>query len=89
MRRLRCSVSHPFSLALFSSCSVEYASMFNTLPNCKVTIIDERPSFLDFIDHEVIDALKYVMRRKGATVRDDTRQRHRGRGSGSASHFSH
>jgi NAD(P) transhydrogenase len=41
--------------------------MFSTLPNCKVTIVDERNSFLDFIDGEVIDTLKYVMRRKGAT----------------------
>lgn len=47
--------------------ALEYASMFSTLPNCKVTIIDERNSFLDFIDAEVIDTLKYVMRRKGAT----------------------
>jgi len=47
--------------------ALEYASMFNTLPNCKVTIIDERPTFLDFIDHEVTDTLKYVMRREGAT----------------------
>lgn len=47
--------------------ALEYASMFNTLPNCKVTIIDERPSFLDFIDGEIIDTLKYVMRRQGAT----------------------
>ena len=47
--------------------ALEYASMFNTLPNCKVTIIDERPSFLDFIDGEIVDTLKYVMRRQGAT----------------------
>jgi pyruvate/2-oxoglutarate dehydrogenase complex dihydrolipoamide dehydrogenase (E3) component len=29
--------------------AMEYASMFNALPTCRVTVIDERPTFLDFV----------------------------------------
>ncbi len=47
---------------------LEYASMFSAL-DVQVTVIDQRPSILDFVDHEVIEALCYHMRRQGATFR--------------------
>lgn len=47
---------------------LEYASMFSAL-NVKVTVIDQRPSVLDFVDHEIVEALCYQMRRQGAVFR--------------------
>ena len=47
---------------------LEYASMLTAL-DIKVTIIDQRPSLLDFVDREMIEALSYHMRRRGATFR--------------------
>ena len=47
---------------------LEYASMLTAL-NVKVTIIDQRPTVLDFVDREIIDALCYHMRQQGATFR--------------------
>ena len=47
---------------------LEYASMFTAL-DIKVTIIDQRPTLLDFVDRELIEALGYHMRRRGATFR--------------------
>ncbi len=47
---------------------LEYASMFTAL-DIKVTIIDQRPTLLDFVDRELIDGLLYHMRRRGATFR--------------------
>src|SRR5919199_3758358 len=47
---------------------LEYASMLTAL-DIKVTIIDQRPTLLDFVDREIIDALMYHMRRRGATFR--------------------
>lgn len=49
--------------------AMEYASMFSILPGCRVTIIDEKPSILDFIDAEVVQTLKHIMGRSGATFR--------------------
>jgi NAD(P) transhydrogenase len=49
--------------------AIEYASMFNALPGCRVTIIDEKPSILDFIDSELVQTLKHIMGRCGATFR--------------------
>ena len=34
-----------------------------------VTVIDQRPALLDFLDQEIIEALSYHMRRQGATFR--------------------
>ena len=48
---------------------MEYSSMFNQLPGCRVTIIDEKPSVLDFIDSEVVQTLRHIMGRSGATFR--------------------
>lgn len=35
--------------------------MFAHLPGTRVTIIDERPTFLDFIDREIIDTLRQCL----------------------------
>jgi NAD(P) transhydrogenase len=47
---------------------LEYASMVTAL-NIKVTIIEARPTVLDFVDREMIEALSYFMRQRGATFR--------------------
>src|SRR5215510_6680949 len=47
---------------------LEYASMLTAL-NVKMTIIDQRPTVLDFVDHEIIEALCYHMRRQGTVFR--------------------
>ncbi|MEP6690631.1 MAG: Si-specific NAD(P)(+) transhydrogenase [Gemmatimonadaceae bacterium] len=47
---------------------LEYASMFAAL-GTKVTVIDQRPTLLDFIDRELIDALSYHMRKQNAIFR--------------------
>jgi len=47
---------------------LEYASMYAAL-NTEVTIIDQRPALLDFVDREISDALCYHMRRAGAAFR--------------------
>ena len=47
---------------------LEYASMVTAL-NIKVTVIDARPTLLDFADREMIEALMYFMRQRGAMFR--------------------
>jgi NAD(P) transhydrogenase len=47
---------------------LEYASMLTALGST-VTVIDQRPRILDFLDYEMIEALSYHMRRQGATFR--------------------
>lgn len=47
---------------------LEYASMLTALGNT-VTVIDQRPTILDFLDQEIMEALSYHMRRQGATFR--------------------
>lgn len=47
---------------------LEYASMLSTL-GVRVTVIERRPAMLDFVDREVIEALRYHMRRRGAIFR--------------------
>ncbi len=47
---------------------VEYASMLATL-GVRVTVIDKRPRLLDFVDHEIIDALVYHMRQDRCSFR--------------------
>jgi NAD(P) transhydrogenase len=47
---------------------LEYASMLTAL-NIKVTIIEQRPTILDFVDRELIEALGYFMRERGAVFR--------------------
>jgi NAD(P) transhydrogenase len=47
---------------------LEYASMLAAL-DIEVTIIDQRPTMLDFVDQEIINALRYFMQRQGAIFR--------------------
>ncbi len=47
---------------------LEYASMVTAL-GIKVTVIEARPTILDFVDAEMIEALMYFMRQRGATFR--------------------
>lgn len=45
----------------------EYASIFAHL-GVKVTIVDPRKKLLSFLDHEIADALSYLMRKYGITL---------------------
>ncbi len=47
---------------------LEYASMVTAL-NIKVTVIEAQPTILDFVDTEMIEALMFFMRQRGATFR--------------------
>jgi len=47
---------------------LEYASMLTAL-DIKVTLIEQRPTMLDFVDEELIEALSYFLRQRGATLR--------------------
>jgi NAD(P) transhydrogenase len=47
---------------------LEYASMISAL-NIKVTVIEARPTILDFADREMIDSLVFFMRQRGAAFR--------------------
>jgi NAD(P) transhydrogenase len=47
---------------------LEYASMVTAL-NIKATVIEARPTILDFVDREMIESLMYFMRQRGATFR--------------------
>ena len=53
--------------------------MFSAL-NIKVTIIERRPTVLDFVDRELIDSLLYFMRQRGATFRLGEKVASRGTG---------
>ncbi|HEY6443252.1 MAG TPA: Si-specific NAD(P)(+) transhydrogenase [Candidatus Acidoferrales bacterium] len=47
---------------------LEYAS-FMAAVGAEVTLIDQRPQILDFVDREIVDALAYHLRQMGATFR--------------------
>jgi NAD(P) transhydrogenase len=47
---------------------VEYASMFAAL-GIEVTIVDKRPVLLDFVDHEIAEALSFFLRNLNCTLR--------------------
>ena len=47
---------------------VEYASMLTAL-GVEVTLVDQRPTLLDFVDREIVEALSYHMRRTNVTLR--------------------
>jgi len=47
---------------------VEYASMFAAL-GTKVTVVEKRPSMLDFCDKEIVEALQYQLRDLAVTFR--------------------
>lgn len=47
---------------------IEYASMFAAL-GTKVTVVEKRPSMLDFCDKEIVEALQYQLRDLAVTFR--------------------
>ena len=47
---------------------LEYASFMAAL-GAEVTLIDQRPVILDFVDREIIEALAYHLRQMGTTFR--------------------
>ncbi|HTZ72556.1 MAG TPA: Si-specific NAD(P)(+) transhydrogenase [Candidatus Aquilonibacter sp.] len=47
---------------------LEYASFFAAL-GTEVTLIDQRPLILDFVDREIVEALAYHLRQMGMTFR--------------------
>ena len=47
---------------------VEYATIFSAL-DVKVTLVEGRPSFLDFIDREIIEELVHELRDRGVALR--------------------
>ena len=44
---------------------LEYASMLVAM-GVEVTLIEQRPELLDFVDSEIVQALRYHMRRQGS-----------------------
>ena len=47
---------------------LEYASMFATL-GVKVTLLDQRPILLDFVDREIVESLCFQLRQLGTVFR--------------------
>jgi len=47
---------------------LEYASMLSA-PRREVTVIDQHPTLLDFVDREIVDALCYHLRERGSLFR--------------------
>jgi NAD(P) transhydrogenase len=47
---------------------LEYASMFSAL-DLKITVVDARPTLLDFVDREILESLLFHMRRSEAVFR--------------------
>lgn len=41
---------------------IEYAAMLGSLANTQVTVIDQRPELLEFVDREIVDNLVFHMR---------------------------
>lgn len=47
---------------------LEYASMLTAM-GVEITLIEQRPELLEFVDSEIVEALRYHMRRQGAIFR--------------------
>ncbi len=47
---------------------VEYASMFTAL-GIRVTLIEQHPAMLEFVDREILEVLTYCMRQRGTVFR--------------------
>lgn len=62
----------PSSIAIYGAGVIgcEYASMLRNL-EIKVNLINQRSQLLEFLDHEIIDALSYHMRDRGIVLRHD------------------
>jgi NAD(P) transhydrogenase len=47
---------------------LEYASMFATL-GVEVTLLDQRPDLMDFVDREIVESLRFQLRQLGTVFR--------------------
>ena len=47
---------------------IEFASMFAAM-NVEVTVVDQRPTLLEFVDREIVESLSYQLRRRGVIFR--------------------
>ena len=47
---------------------IEYATIFSAL-DVQVTIVEPRPTFLDFVDHEILEEFVHQLRDRGVTFR--------------------
>lgn len=54
---------------------LEYACIFSAL-GVRVTVVDQRPNLLPFVDEEIVDALVYQMRQDRVTLRLNETVRH-------------
>jgi NAD(P) transhydrogenase len=66
--RLEHRVPHSMTVVGAGVIGVEYASIFGAL-GTKVTVVDQRPRILSFLDGEIGEALQYILRRQNVTFR--------------------
>ncbi|MGA3213144.1 MAG: Si-specific NAD(P)(+) transhydrogenase [Terriglobales bacterium] len=68
--QLNCLEEVPHELIVVGAgiIGLEYASMFAAL-GVKVTLLDTRPSLLDFVDREIVDSLRFQLRELGTVFR--------------------
>ncbi len=66
--RLRHRVPKSMTVVGAGIIGVEYASMFGAL-GTKVTVVDQRPRVLGFLDGEIGEAFQYLLRRRNVTFR--------------------
>ena len=48
---------------------VEYASIFSALGGVEVTLVEKRPGMLEFVDEQIVDDLRYELRRRDVIFR--------------------
>jgi len=68
--QLHCIEEVPRELVIVGAgiIGLEYASMFAAL-SVKVTLLDQRPTLLDFVDREMIESLCFQLRQLGTVLR--------------------
>ncbi len=66
--RLRHRVPKTMTVVGGGIIGLEYASMFGAL-GTKVTVVDQRPRVLSFLDGEIGEAFQYLLRRRNVTFR--------------------
>jgi NAD(P) transhydrogenase len=59
-----CAAEMPRNLIVVGAgvVGIEYAAMLGSLANTQVTVIDQRPELLEFVDREIVDNLVFHMR---------------------------
>src|SRR6266852_1179058 len=60
--------AHSADVLVAGIIGLEYASMFATL-GVKVTLLDQRPILLDFVDREIVESLCFQLRQLGTVFR--------------------